>query len=239
MQFLALHLLFFALGVGHAGGSGRGQPLRDGAGGFGATDGRVGPYAVDLQEAAKGPDERGHDVNGGGDREEPRGYDGISLCFRFCAHHGVDELGFDLFWVLAEGLRVDEHHFFEADGLVRCVSFVHAIIAVFVGRVRFGAGDAVDEVEVRRGDFGHGEVDAFGGFAFDALPTCCLCVTCFRFADFFLPFALHFVEFVFFLAFGWCFERRRWGRVDQEALWDPGRVDAFDCWLGEWDKVCD
>lgn len=89
--------------VGAAGGSsGGGEAFGDAAGGFGAADGGVGPDAVDFEEAAKGPDDGGEEVDGGGDGEETAGDDGVALGFAFGAEHAVDEFGADLGFAAAD-----------------------------------------------------------------------------------------------------------------------------------------
>lgn len=79
--------------------------------------------------------------------------------------------------------------------------------------------------------------DAFGYFAFDALPAGCFGGAVFGLAHLFLPLALHLVHFAFFLAFG-RFGEGRWGwRVYQEPFGDAGGVNAVDLRLREWDEV--
>ena len=222
----------------------RGKAFGHASGCFGATDGRISPDGVDFEEAAKGPDDSGEEVDGGGDGEETRRDDGVALGFGFGAHHAVDEFGADLGFGAGDGGRVDEDHFFEADGSVRGAVFGDAVVGVgivvllLVGFL-FAAGDAVQEVDVGRLGQVHGVADAFGDFAFDALPAGRFGGAGFGLADFFLPFALHLVHFAFFLAFGG-FGEGRWGwRVYQETFGDAGGVNAVDLRLGERDEVGD
>lgn len=122
---------------------------------------------------------------------------------------------------------------------MRGVGFFDAVVGVGVGRAAFfvAAGDAVEEVDVGALGEVHGVADAFGYFAFDALPAGGFGGAGFGRAHLFLPFALHLVHFAFFLAFGRFGERRRGWRVYQEAVGDAGGVNAVDLRLWEGDEV--
>lgn len=222
---------------------GRGEAFGDAPSGLGAADGGVSPDAVDFEEAAKGPDDGGEQVDGEGDGQQTGGDDGVALGFGLGPQHAGDEFGADLGFGAGDGGGVDEDHFREADGAVRGGVFVDAVVGVGV-RLRVaafvvGAGDAVEEVDVGALGQVHGVADAFGHFALDAFPARRLGGAGFGRAHLFLPFALHFVHFAFFFAFGGFGEGRGRRRVDQEPFGDAGGVEAVDLRLGEGDEVGD
>ena len=130
------------IGVGRVGGAGgtarrRGEAFGDAAGGFGAADGRVGPDAVDFEEAAKGPDDRGEDVDGEGDGQQTAGDDGVALGLAFGAQHAGDEGGADFGFGAADGGGIEEDDFGEADGSVGGRVFGDAVVGVGVGLAGF------------------------------------------------------------------------------------------------------
>lgn len=114
--------------------------------------------------------------------------------------------------------------------------FVDAVVGVGVVRASFlfGAGNAVEEVDV--GVLGqiHGVADALGHFALDALPAGRFRGAGLGLTHLFLPFALHLVHFAFFLAFSGFGEGRRRGRVYQETLGNARGINAVD--LGLWER---
>ena len=110
---------------------------------------------------------------------------------------------------------------------------------MFVLWICLGPGDPVHKVQVGAGRLGHDIADAFGGFTLDTLPTGGFGVACLGSSDFFLPFALHLVQFIFLFTLCRTRKRRRWRSVYEESIWNGGHVDPLDLRFWERYEVCD